>query len=88
MAGACKTEDEARRAFLIPSPGCWPVPVPSQVCWCRAAGLQLRRSTCNPQLCAHKLLTWVRMTDASLILETGNEPFHLRDHCEQPSHMG
>lgn len=30
----------------------------------------------------------VRMRGASLVLEIGKEPFHLRDHCELPSHTG
>lgn len=35
-----------------------------------------------------KLPTQVRMRDASLILEVGREPLHLRDCCELPSYTG
>lgn len=41
-----------------------------------------------PWLCMQKLLMQVRVGDASLILEIGKDPFHLRDRCEQPSRMG
>lgn len=63
------------------------------LCPVRSAGAEQLGCSCTgalvaPQLCAHRLLRWVRMRDASLILEIEKEPFHLRDCCEQPSHMG
>lgn len=74
--------------FLYPSLAAGLCLCPVRCAGAKQLGCSYARALPTLQLCVHRLLTWVSMRDASLVLEIGKEPFHLRDGCKQPSHLG
>lgn len=74
--------------FQYPALTAGPCLCPGRHAGAKQPGCRYAGALATPRLCVRKLPTRVRMRDAGLILEIGREPFHLRDPCEQPSHVG